>query len=180
MAVSTRTRFEVFKRDGFTCRYCGRTSPEVVLEIDHIMPVCEGGGDDPINLTTSCWECNRGKSGIPLTEVMTGEDPHDRAIMLLERKRQLAEYNAVLREEREQRCEDHDDLMDYWNERSRGKGMTIIDSNWLLDALRSVPVESIRNAMDIAVKNRKTKNLAYVGGIVRRWQNEHVSDDPES
>jgi hypothetical protein len=30
MALSVRTRFEVFKRDEFTCQYCGRKSPDVV------------------------------------------------------------------------------------------------------------------------------------------------------
>lgn len=41
-AISTRTRFEVFKRDGFKCLYCGRTPPSVLLHVDHIIPVCSG------------------------------------------------------------------------------------------------------------------------------------------
>lgn len=27
-------RFEVFKRDMFTCQYCGRKAPDVILEVD--------------------------------------------------------------------------------------------------------------------------------------------------
>lgn len=54
-------RFEVFKRDHFTCQYCGRKSPDVILEVDHIVPVAEGGTNDIINLVTSCRDCNRGK-----------------------------------------------------------------------------------------------------------------------
>lgn len=49
-AVSKRTRFEVFKRDKFTCQYCGRTPPRVVLECDHVDPVAAGGSSDPANL----------------------------------------------------------------------------------------------------------------------------------
>lgn len=60
--VSQKTRFDVFKRDDFTCQYCGRKSPEVILEVDHIVPVSRGGRDNFENLTTSCRECNRGKS----------------------------------------------------------------------------------------------------------------------
>lgn len=30
--LSKRIRFEVFKRDSFTCQFCGRTPPEVILE----------------------------------------------------------------------------------------------------------------------------------------------------
>lgn len=43
-AISKKTRFEVFKRDRFTCQYCGATPPGVLLHIDHIHPVAEGGG----------------------------------------------------------------------------------------------------------------------------------------
>lgn len=42
-AISKKTRFDVFKRDGFTCQYCGAHPPEVVLHIDHIIAVAEGG-----------------------------------------------------------------------------------------------------------------------------------------
>lgn len=55
-------RFEIFKRDGFTCQYCGRKPPEVVLHVDHVMPVAEGGDNDEMNLVTACSDCNLGKS----------------------------------------------------------------------------------------------------------------------
>lgn len=174
MAISTRTRFEVFKRDGFTCQYCGRKSPEVVLEIDHIRPLCEGGTDDRLNLSTSCWECNRGKSGNPLNEITTSEDPHDAAVLLLERRRQLDEYNEVLAADRARRLADYQELCKYWTKNLRPN-----DDNWLFDILKYVPIEAIRDAMDIAIKNRKTQNLAYVNAILRRWKEEHSSDDPE-
>lgn len=61
-ALSNKTRFEVFKRDSFTCQYCGKKSPEVVLNVDHISPVSRGGKDDILNLITSCFPCNSGKS----------------------------------------------------------------------------------------------------------------------
>ena len=71
MALSVRVRFEVFKRDLFTCRYCGKHSPEVILEIDHVVPCCDGGTDDLMNLVTACWDCNRGKAGVPLSDVIS-------------------------------------------------------------------------------------------------------------
>ena len=60
--LSKSVRFEVFKRDSFTCQYCGKSAPDVVLEVDHIIPVSKGGDNDISNLITSCFECNRGKS----------------------------------------------------------------------------------------------------------------------
>ena len=60
--LSKKTRFEVFKRDSFTCQYCGKASPSAILVIDHIHPVSKGGNEtDILNLITSCEECNSGK-----------------------------------------------------------------------------------------------------------------------
>jgi len=67
--MTKRKRFQIFKRDSFTCGYCGRQPPEVTLEVDHVIPKCEGGGDDKDNLITSCFDCNRGKAGESLTVV---------------------------------------------------------------------------------------------------------------
>lgn len=60
MAVTKRTRFEVLRRDNFTCRYCRSTETE--LTIDHVTPVALGGTDDPDNLVAACRDCNAGKA----------------------------------------------------------------------------------------------------------------------
>jgi len=67
-AIGKRVRFEVFKRDGFKCQYCGAQVPETVLEVDHINPVSKGGDNDIMNLVTACRACNAGKSNIPLSD----------------------------------------------------------------------------------------------------------------
>ena len=172
MAVSTRTRFEVFKRDKFTCRYCGKASPKVVLEVDHIVPIAAGGSDEEMNLATSCWECNRGKAAVPLGEVMTGADPHDEAILLLEKRRQLEEYNALIADERNQRAADHDALVAYWKEVT---GMDIFrqDSNWLFGyTLRRYPRELIKEAMDVAERQGRVSTMRYVSAILRKWEDD--------
>lgn len=61
-SISKKTRFEVFKRDSFTCQYCGGSAPAVILRIDHIQPVSKEGEDDILNLITACFDCNAGKS----------------------------------------------------------------------------------------------------------------------
>ena len=67
-SISKKTRFEVFKRDRFTCQYCGRMSPDVILEVDHIKPVAEGGTNSLMNLITACRDCNRGKGKKELSD----------------------------------------------------------------------------------------------------------------
>jgi hypothetical protein len=59
--ISKKLRFEVFKRDSFTCQYCGRKAPDVILQVDHIHPRSKGGKDNILNYITSCVDCNAGK-----------------------------------------------------------------------------------------------------------------------
>jgi 5-methylcytosine-specific restriction endonuclease McrA len=93
--LSAKKRFDVLKRDNFTCRYCGRSVSsedlpvsrksddpaldelmvqlklakyEVILEVDHVIPRSRGGGDDMDNLVTACKDCNRGKGARLLAE----------------------------------------------------------------------------------------------------------------
>lgn len=65
-----RLRFEIFKRDNFTCQYCGRNvkSDNIKLNTDHIIPRSKGGKDTAENIVTCCEECNLGKADILLTE----------------------------------------------------------------------------------------------------------------
>lgn len=62
MALSKRVRYEVLRRDGNACRYCGAKAPDAVLGVDHVVPVALGGSDDPTNLVAACVDCNAGKT----------------------------------------------------------------------------------------------------------------------
>lgn len=88
-AISNKLRFEVFKRDSFTCQYCGRKAPDVVLEVDHIKPVAEGGKNTLLNLITSCYECNRGKGKRMLTDHQELDKERNQLELLQQRKEQL-------------------------------------------------------------------------------------------
>lgn len=65
MAVSKSLRYQILRRDNHTCRYCGRTAPEVRLTVDHVVPEALGGPDTPENLVAACSDCNSGKSATP-------------------------------------------------------------------------------------------------------------------
>mgnify|MGYP005752686693 FL=1 len=64
--LMTKTLREfIKKRDNFTCCNCGNSTynePNLLLEIDHIIPVTKGGYTIENNLQTLCWKCNRSKS----------------------------------------------------------------------------------------------------------------------
>lgn len=95
MALSKRKRFEVFKRDGFHCQYCGRTPPGVVLHVDHIIPQSADGSDEMENLVTSCCDCNLGKSDVPLGQVPS--PLIDKMEVLEEKRAQLKAYNRLVK-----------------------------------------------------------------------------------
>ena len=59
--VSNKLRFEIFERDGYKCRYCGRGEDECSLQIDHIKPISKGGKSTYDNLQTLCEDCNKQK-----------------------------------------------------------------------------------------------------------------------
>jgi hypothetical protein len=64
MAISKALRFLVLRRDNYTCRYCGRSAPEVVLHVDHVVPRIKGGRNKLGNLITACFDCNMGKGAL--------------------------------------------------------------------------------------------------------------------
>jgi len=102
-AISKKTRFEVFKRDGFTCAYCGGQPPKVVLHCDHIVPVAEDGTNDIDNLVTACDACNLGKGARSLAALP--KTVAEKADILREKEDQIAGFNALIAE-RQNRIED--------------------------------------------------------------------------
>jgi len=88
-ALSKKVRFEVFKRDRFTCQYCGAKAPEAVLHCDHIRPVADGGEDDILNLVTACAACNGGKGARKLDDRSAVERQRAQLEELQARREQL-------------------------------------------------------------------------------------------
>jgi hypothetical protein len=154
MAVGKRARFEIFKRDGFACQYCGRTPPAVVLEPDHIVPVSAGGPDDMLNLVTACFDCNRGKAAVPLTSVPAPLAETMEAIA--ERREQLEAFNRLLMERREVEDGRIHELGVHWfnkmlKPRNRGKyAFNDDDQQSIRTFLRRLPYAQVLESMDLA------------------------------
>lgn len=62
--VAIRNR--IFRRDDFTCRYCGERGGE--LECDHVVPIARKGTNEDSNLVTACRRCNQSKGAKLLKE----------------------------------------------------------------------------------------------------------------
>ncbi|MFJ6720533.1 HNH endonuclease [Streptomyces sp. NPDC091259] len=56
------------EEDVWSCAYCDVAfGPEVVSEVDHVIPLAKGGVHEWSNLAPSCRECNRAKSDADIT-----------------------------------------------------------------------------------------------------------------
>ena len=148
-------RFEVFKRDGFTCQYCGNQPPAVVLEVDHIIAVASGGTDDIENLLTACFGCNRGKGALALDALPA--DSRERIEEKREAAEQLREYNAYLEALREEEDDIITDLGLAWYNRfhparERDKwtfGPSRVST--VRQFMRELPTVEIRDAIEMAI-----------------------------
>lgn len=171
--IPKRTRFEVFKRDKFTCQYCGRKSPEVTLEVDHIKPVAEGGTNDILNLITACFDCNRGKSKIRLDDSTEIQKQQAQLELLAERREQLAMMLDWRRELSNTDDEVAVGILNYLFEKygtsltddkkARSEAIRFVKNSWM----NYFGTEEILDAIDTASKQYgyATMALRRVGGI---------------
>lgn len=51
-------RQAIYKRDGHLCVWCGPRSHDLMLTLDHLVPVVHGGDNHSKNLVTACIRCN--------------------------------------------------------------------------------------------------------------------------
>jgi len=68
LPLSPRDNDLLFKRDRFTCAYCGVRFPRHQLTRDHIVPRAAGGADTWMNCTAACFDCNQAKRDKPVHE----------------------------------------------------------------------------------------------------------------
>jgi len=119
MAVSKRLRFEILCRDNHACRYCGGVAPDVVLTIDHVVPIALGGTDEPTNLIAACRECNAGKSSVPADAGTVADVAQD----ALRWAAAIEEVARQADQRREARRRWHDWFEEVWAEWSYGGAM---------------------------------------------------------
>lgn len=173
-SLTKKTRFEVFKRDSFTCQYCGSKAPDVILEVDHIKPVRDGGDNDMMNLITSCFNCNRGKRDKKLSDQSIVEKQREQIKELNLRRQQLEmmlEWRDGLKFIKE---EEYKKAVDYWNNKIDKYDEELSENgiNEVKKLVRKYGVIDVLDAMDIAedgyLKDGDSGNKAFnkIGAIL--------------
>lgn len=146
MAVSKRTRFEVLRRDDYTCRYCRtKDSP---LVVDHVVAVALGGPDSPENLVAACRDCNAGKSSTTVDAALVAQVDED----ALRWARAIAAAAENVQEASDIRAQFVDYVFEDWT--SRMPSFAELPDDWDVSAWnfykRGLPMCSIEEAITIA------------------------------
>lgn len=151
-AISKKIRFEIFKRDKFTCQYCGKSAPDVILEIDHIQPISKNGDDDILNYVTACKDCNAGKSNRELSDDSVIQKRKAQLDELQARREQLKlmlEWQHSLETLEEEKVEE---LAKYWNEFITPFTLNDKGKEYIRKALKKYEVAEVLEAMRSSAK----------------------------
>jgi 5-methylcytosine-specific restriction endonuclease McrA len=62
------SRRNLYRRDNFTCQYCGSQPGTELLSIDHVVPRSRGGRSTWENCVLACLDCNKRKASRTLDE----------------------------------------------------------------------------------------------------------------
>lgn len=144
-ALSKRVRFEVFKRDGFVCQYCGAHPPETVLHVDHVVPVAEGGENNMDNLVTACDACNLGKGARSLSAVP--KSLKEKSEEIAEREEQLRGYQEIIQAKRDRLDDESWDVAEILKPGCSDKGFRI---DWRQSIVRFVDQIGVHEVIDAA------------------------------
>jgi len=143
----------VLKRDSFKCQYCGTAAPEILLQIDHIKPVAEGGTNDITNLITACAACNAGKGPRPLDDSSAIAKQRAQLEELQQRREQLEmmmEWKRGLRDIKEDSVTE---LCEYWHDLAPGWTVNQTGKNNLKKWVRQFSIDEVTHAMDVAAES---------------------------
>jgi hypothetical protein len=143
--------------------YCGQRPPEVVLVVDHVVPVKEGGGDEAANLVTSCFNCNAGKGAVPLESVPPAFDEMAIAEAMQEigeRRIALKAQSAAVEQDRVETEEAVQCVYNWWIEEFSVQGADLFKPDSVRTWLRlGRPMSEMYNA--IVVTRRKWERGNY-------------------
>lgn len=175
-------RFEVFKRDKFTCQYCGKAAPEVILEVDHITPVSKGGTNDILNLITACRDCNRGKTNKVISDDSAVKIQKQQLDIMQERREQL-EMMLRWREALDQEIEIEIDAIDALFSRTT---KWVLNDNGRIDTrkyIKQFGFYDVYKATELAITKyydgtEPGWNNAFnkIGGICYNWKKARDSN----
>ncbi|TQI71165.1 HNH endonuclease [Gramella sp. Hel_I_59] len=164
-SLSKKVRFEVFKRDKFQCQYCGKSAPDIVLNVDHIDPVANGGSNDLINLITSCFDCNQGKKARLLSDDSVIKKQRKQLEKLQERREQLElmlEWKKSLTDLESDKIEI---ISDYWGSLMHPFSLNENGKKTLEKLIRKFSIEDVLEAIDVA--NEKYLKFDEEGEITK-------------
>jgi hypothetical protein len=151
--------------------------PDITLEVDHIIPVAEGGKGSTDNLITACFDCNHGKGAKVLRRTPHGNDRIASADDLAERQLQLDAYLNAQRHREHSINVQVRYLQEYWLEHSGWSRSP--ETNSLRIFLKSFTLEEIVEVMDYCISKRMSDHR-YFYKILHNKRREETTDGTQA
>jgi hypothetical protein len=169
-------RWQIFARDNFRCRYCGRQAGDggVVLQVEHIISVADGGTNAMDNLLSACQKCNNGKRTRSLQYAPGSEDAvafaSAQAVTLAQQARALAAQSDA-------RAELKQELINLLCDAYGYESIYISETNvkQFIGILQTYGAARLAEWVAIAASRRirPSQCCRYVFGIIRNLKSRH-------
>jgi hypothetical protein len=172
MPVSKGLRFAIFERDRHTCQYCGRTPPEVVLTVDHVVPVSAGGPTDPNNLVAACVDCNVGKAASLTLKPVDNAELVAKLESMKQRRRILRATAKAEKDVIATHTERTWVPARYWIEKFRGRPRQ--GEDWVIDSRFFTMLGSLLNSMPLA------EIIPLMDGCANKYQGGYLKSEKEA
>lgn len=170
--ISKKLRFEVFRRDGFRCRYCGANPIDAPLEVDHVIPVSAGGKNGIDNLVSACFPCNRGKAARPLDAPLR---PLVDTKALREQAEQIVAFRAAAETVRAERESVYQSLAMMWRDKVHHDDDLFVSR--LPNIVKQWPLSAIHRAIEAVGSHSDrlygaSSKIKYFYGVLRRMKEQ--------
>lgn len=167
---SYNVRQYVLKRDGYTCRCCGKHGEGVKLHVHHIESR-QTGGDAPDNLVTLCEDCHRayhaGKIMLPASVAKRRLKPtRDAVFMGIMRKTLLDRLKTLYPDKHV--CSTYGYITKYWREKLDIRKTHISDAFVIAKNFNAARIDKQYLAKPIRSHNRQIHKATVRKGGIRR------------
>lgn len=125
-------------------------APDVILEVDHVNPVKNGGDGDILNLVTSCKDCNRGKGAKKLSENQEVKAQQEQ-LKELNTKREQMQMMLKWRDELKRFDNEQIDAVNSIIQAVSGRALSEHGRGVVKKVIKSFGLESALKATEIAV-----------------------------
>lgn len=169
--ISASTRWAIFARDGFRCRYCGLQAGQdgIELHVDHVISLADGGDNRMDNLVSACQACNGGKGAKSLASAPATSEVIER---IEKQKQSILDQASAMRAAIEAEKELEQQAVNLKCEAYVTSRVDMLagEAKRIIKLCRRYGADNVLDWYRCAFKQgvREDRAIKYVSGIIRR------------